>query len=239
MLERNFIHTALLFVAFVQTGAAQGAGEDQFTVKFDRSVQIGSQTLPSGTYTVRQATNAAKSRVLEFSSGSTKLDTTFTEIPSLQSTAPTETKAILEDEGNGARLSRIWVQGKNYGYEFPGKTVPVTEPAVVSSQTRADAPQNYVRPATASELAEVETAETPAPTPVDLQAQVQPQPQPAPITPAPENPASAVAQTTPTPVTNTQPIPATALGWVSILFAGVTVAAAGLFLFLRSERSVR
>jgi cell division septation protein DedD len=182
-------------------------------------------------------TSAANSRVLEFSSGSTKLDTTFTEIPSLQSTAPTETKTILEDEGDGARLSRIWVQGKNYGYEFPGKTVPVTEPVVASSQTRADTPQNYVRPATPSELAEVQTAETPAPTPVALQAQAQPQP--APITPAPQNPTSVVAQATPTPVTDTPPIPATALGWVSILFAGLTVAAVGLFLFLRSERSAR
>ncbi len=235
MLDRNFIHTALLFVAIVPTVVAQGAGGDPFTVKFDRSVQIGSQTLPSGTYTVRQVTSAAKSHVLEFSSDSTKLETTFTEIPSVQSTAPTETKAVLEDEGDGARLSRIWVQGKNYGYEFPGKTVPVTEPAAVSSQTRADTPQNYVRQATPSELAEVPTAETPAPTPAALQAQAQPQPEP--ITAAPQNPAPVVAQTTPEPVTNTQPIPATALGWASILFAGLTVGAAGWFLFLRSERS--
>jgi hypothetical protein len=233
MLDGNFVRTAILFVALVQTIVAQTAGGDQFTVSFDRPVQIGSQTLPSGTYTVSKVTSAAQSSVLEFSSGGTKLDTTFTQIPSLESTAPTKTKVILEDEGDGVRLSRIWVQEKNYGYEFPGKT----EPVAVGSLTSSDSPQNYVRPATKSELAEVQTVETPAPTPAALQAQAQTQP--APITPAPQNPPPVVDQTAPAPVTNTQPIPATALGWASILFAGLTVAAAGLILFLRSERSAR
>jgi len=214
---------------------AQGPAGDRVLVTFDRPVQVGSQTLPAGEYLVRQVTSASNPRVLEFTSDNgTKLDATVTAIPILQNNAPSETKVILENEGGGARLSRIWVQGKNYGYEFPGKTVAATPDQAIRLEARYDAPLPITRPATAAEVAQTQQAETTAPAPTPAPAPVviaQAAPEPA---PAPQPPA-----VTETPAPAPQPIPATALGWVPMTFAGLSLAFFGLLLLWRSDRKVR
>jgi hypothetical protein len=223
------LRAAIAFLALTPV-FAQGPAGDRVTVTFDRAVQIGSQTLPAGEYTVRQVTSASNPRVLEFTSNNgTKLDATVTAIPILQNTAPSETKVILEDEGGGARLSRIWVQGKNYGYEFPGKTAPGVKAGAIGLEASYNAPQPAsVRQVQTAEVAPVQTAPTPAPVVV---AQATPTP-----TPAPQNPPPVTDQT-PAPVTTPSPIPATPLGWATLLFAGLTLAAAGLIVLWRVERA--
>jgi hypothetical protein len=116
-------------------------------------------------------------------------------------------------------------------------------------EARYESPQPYVRPADKTEIAQVQTPETPAPTPAVIAQATPPPPSETPApTPAvvaqatpPPTPAppAVVDQPTPAPATSTQPIPATALGWAPIMLAGLTLAAAGLFLYWRSDRSVR
>jgi len=48
-----------------------------------------------------------------------KLETTAMAIPALDNRSPSETKLILDHVGNDYYLNKIWIQGKDYGYEFP------------------------------------------------------------------------------------------------------------------------
>ena len=113
--------TAILSSTLAFSVFAQGRVGDEIKVTFDRPVQVGSQTLPAGDYRVKQVTSASNPRVVEFATGdNNKLMATVTAIPVIQNTPPSETRVVLQDEGGGARLSRIMVQGNTYGYGFPG-----------------------------------------------------------------------------------------------------------------------
>ena len=113
--------TTALGLLINQVSFGQGPVGDEVMVTFDQPVQVGSRSLPDGKYTVRQVTSASNPRVLEFiSDNGTKLDATVTAIPVLQNTPPSKTRVILVNEGGALRLDKIWVQGKSYGYEFPG-----------------------------------------------------------------------------------------------------------------------
>ncbi|MCU1335864.1 MAG: hypothetical protein JWO19_1445 [Bryobacterales bacterium] len=234
---------AIFLTALTQAAFAQGPVGDEVMVTFDRAVQVGSYTLPPGDYTIRQVTSASNPRVLEFTSDNgTKLDATVTAIPIMENTPPSGTKVVLEDEGGGARLSRIWVQGKTYGYAFPGSAVPATKaPAQVTLEARFTpaAPPPAV-------VAEARPAETPAPPPPPP-----PPPEPVAETPPPPPPPPAeevvvIAQNRPaeTPAPPPPPpaapeVPATALGWVQLAFAGLMITTSGLFLYWRDRRRVR
>jgi hypothetical protein len=214
--------SALVFGAF-----AQGPVGDEIKVTFDRPVQVGSQTLPAGDYTVKQVTSASNPRVLEFKTDEdNKLVATVTAIPVMQNTPPSETKVVLQDEGGGARLSRILVQGKTYGYGFPGEAMSASQATTASAQlsgSYSGATANTVASANRS----TETP-SPAPAPVETPANNEAAAAPAP-TPTP--------QPSPAPAPATTPeIPATGLGWVELVAAGLTMAGAGLLLQKREAR---
>src|SRR5438128_11012279 len=117
MNQKTIIPAAIAFVTSAMALAlfAQGPVGDQVLVTCDRPVQVGSQTLAAGDYLIKQVTSASNPRVLEFrSDNGNKLEATVTAIPLLQNTPPSVTNVLLQDEGGGARLSRIWVQGKSY-----------------------------------------------------------------------------------------------------------------------------
>jgi len=237
MQYRAFLSATLFAAAFTTSCFAQGPVGDEVVVTFDRQVQVGSQTLSPGKYTIRQVTSASNPRVLEFTSDNgTKLDATVTAIPVLQNTPPSETKVILDDEHGAARLARIWVQGKSYGYEFPGSatstgtttTAGVTLEGryVAQAQTTpAPAPVAQTTPPPAAPPARAVEPERPAAPPAEIAQTRPPEPAPAPTpAPAPETPASAVTG-----------IPSTALGWLPITLIGLLMAASGLFLYWRER----
>src|SRR5437764_15468181 len=94
---------AIIVSSILAVGAfAQGPVGDEFKVTFDRQVQVGSETLPAGDYTVKQVSSASNPRVLEFKTDvDQKLMATVTAIPIMQNTPPSETKIVLQDEGSG------------------------------------------------------------------------------------------------------------------------------------------
>jgi len=217
-------------------GRAQGPAGDQIKITFDRAVAVGSHSLPAGEYLIRQVTSGSNPRVLEFTSkNGTQLDATVTAIPIMQNTAPTETKVILDEEGGTPRLARIWVQGKNYGYAFPGTAASAVQTAAnagrLEGRYTAETANNSAERAAAPEPAPQPRAETPAPTPApepQQQAQAQPQPE----APAPQ---PAPAESTPQPAPTA--MPATALGWADAVGAGLLLMAAGLLMRLRAARA--
>ena len=263
MQYRVLLLTTALGLVFSPASFSQGPVGDEVMVTFDQTVQVGSHSLPAGKYTIRQVTSASNPRVLEFTShNGTKLDATVAAVPILQNTPPSKTRVILDNEGGSPRLARIWVQGKSYGYEFPGhgnatvasgaglqgtfvaQAAPAPAPTVAQERTpepaAAPTPAPIVQtppPANNNEVAQNRPAETPAPPPA---AQNQ-------TTPAPQN-QSSQNQTTP-PDQNAAPaetaqnntpreVPATALGWMQVALLGMALASAGGFLF-RRDRSKR
>jgi len=220
-----------VFSSLLTVGAfGQGPVADEVKVTFDRPVQVGSETLQAGDYRVRQVTSASNPRVLEFiTENDNKLVATVTAIPVLQNTPPSETKVILQDEGGGARLSRIWVQGKSYGYGFPGSAMPATQATTASAQLSGSYAGAPAAPVVASADRAVETpvappAETPAAAPT---------PTPEPAAQAPVQQPAADATPTPAP---TPEVPATGLGWVDVMVLGLAMAATGLVLSRREAR---
>lgn len=128
---------------------AQSPIEDRLTVRFDNPVMVGSQRLEAGEYTVRQLSSASNARVLEFASDNgTKLQATATAIPALRNNTAAETSVMLEPNGADMVVRKIWIGGKNYGYEFPAGTGAITEArnqrdAInVAAQYQAAAPQD-------------------------------------------------------------------------------------------------
>ena len=246
MKSRMFLSAflTLALVALTQVAFPQGPVGDEVQVTFDRAVQVGRHTLPAGDYTVRQVTSASNPRVLEFTSNhGTKLDVTITAIPVLQNTPPTQTKVVLDNEGSTPRLTRIWVQGKSYGYEIPGESAAPASainlegrftPAPVIAQTAAPeppAPVAVVAPAPPQNT--VVAQQRPSDTPVAQVPQPPREPQAvsqAPATPPAQDAVTAQAETTPD-------IPATALGWVQIALLGLASVGAGFLLLWRVNRS--
>ena len=100
---------------------AQGPMYDKVEVKLPYPVTINQTKLQPGDYVIRQHEDAGGgSRVLHFySDRGMKLETTAMAIPALDNRSPSETKLILDHVGNDYYLNKIWIQGKDYGYEFP------------------------------------------------------------------------------------------------------------------------
>jgi hypothetical protein len=225
MQKNGFLTSAFLAFSFVGTAIAQGPVGDTVMVNFDRPVQVGSYTLGPGEYTVRQITSASNPRVLEFTSDhGTRLEATVTAIPIMQNTPPGETEVILQDEGGGARLHRIWVQGKTYGYEIPGQVAAAPRPSTLNLQARFDAAP---APVVAQAAPPPPAREEP---PADAQTRL---PEP------PKSEPQQIAEATPPPAPPEPPppppaVPATALGWANLLLVGLSVATAGLFLYRRA-----
>jgi len=242
MTNRILTHSAIaVFSSALAFGVfAQGPIADEIKVTFDRPVQVGTQTLPAGDYTVKQVTSASNPRVLEFKTDDdNKLVATVTAIPVMQNTPPAETKVILQDEGGGARLSRILVQGKTYGYGFPGEAMSASQATAATAQlsgTYSGARTDTV--ATADRRVETPAVTpTPAETPANNEVAATSTPTPTP-TPTPDTTAQApadTAATAPAPAT-TPDIPATGLGWVEVMAAGITMATAGFMLHKREAR---
>jgi len=212
--------------ALVLTIAAfsQGPVGDTVMVNLDRPVHVGSSTLAPGDYTIREIGTASNARVLEFTSDKgTKMEATATAIPVVQNAPPGQTKLILKTEGGEARLSRIWVQGKTYGYEFPGEA---TGTATASAGL---AMQGQYQPAI------VAAAAPPPPAPAPEPAEATP-PDPQPEAVAEQTPPPPAPQAEPAPAPE-PPMPATSLGWADTLAAALVLTLSGALLYRRTVRS--
>ncbi len=221
MFHRNFLFTSAALVAGLAAtvGAnAQGPMYDKVTVDLPYPVTINNTVLQPGHYVIRQMDDAGtNSRVLMiFSDHGMKLQATSLTIAALDNNTPDKTSVILHHFGNDYYFDKVWVQGKNYGYEFP-------LPSAVKARQK-EAMQPYTVAAnyepTTQKTEEVVVAEnTPAPTPA-------PEPAPAPAPEAAPAPAPA-PEPTPAPAPE---MPHTAGEWMSLLMSGGVLTGAGMML---------
>jgi len=213
---------------------AQGPLYDKVEVSLPYPVSVNGTTLQPGDYVIRQHDSAAGgSRVLHFfSDQGLKLETTAMAIPTVDNRTPEQTKLVLDHIGSDYYLNKIWVQGKDYGYEFPippnirmreqERNAPATvigryeaAPApTVAQNTREQSEQKVEQKV--EERTEVAVAAPPPPPPAP-EAAPAPEPAPAPqAAPAPE----------PAPRT----MPSTAGNWLNLLLGGGLLTSSGLAL---------
>jgi hypothetical protein len=236
---------SLLAVAAVTVVIAQGPLYDKVIVDLPYRVTINETVLEPGTYTIRQhESSGGGSRVLHiFGKDGMKLETTAMTIPALDNRTPEDTKVILHHLGSDYYFDKIWIQGKNYGYEFvlpdsvrnrqleraePASIVARYEPmaqetAVAQSTTTTTTTTTEERAVTQEQVAQ---AAPPPPPP----AVAEPAPAPEPVTAAPE-PVAAAPVAEPAPEAADRPaMPATAANWLNLLLGGASLSGAGLAL---------
>ena len=207
-------------LTFTQANA-QGPLYDKVIVDLPYAVTVNNTTLQPGHYVIRQfESRSGDSRILQiFDNGGMKLETTALTIPTLDVNTPEKTRVILHHYGSDYYFDKVWVQGKNYGYEFP------LPPAVKARQNERMEPYTVA--------AQYEA--TPAPTQVAA-AVPAPTPEPAPaIVMAQSEPSAAVASPEPTsaPAPETNRMPTTADGWGMEVAAGLLLIGATGFLVRR------
>lgn len=100
---------------------AQGPLYDRVNVNLPYSVTIGERTLQPGDYVIQQLRDlGGGSRVLLiYSDKGMKFETSAQTIPALDNRTPEDTKVVLHHFGNDYYFDKVWIQGKDYGYEFP------------------------------------------------------------------------------------------------------------------------
>jgi len=243
MKMRNLI----LGLGFVAGSAmlAQGPLYDKVIVNLQYPVTVNDTVLQPGEYVIRQHESAAGgSRVLHFfTDQGMKLETTAMAIPALDNRTPTETKLVLEHIGNDYYLNKIWVQGKDYGYEFPipnsirmREKERSTSSTVVARYEAAPAPaetvaqtQTTTTEETAKQSTTTETAQNTTPAPVA--AQPEPTPAPEPVQQAQSEPPAATAPATAEAADRgTRTMPSTAGNWLNLLLGGGFLSSAGFAL---------
>ncbi|MFB3827004.1 MAG: hypothetical protein ACE15B_09550 [Bryobacteraceae bacterium] len=239
MTVNSFLTTAgalALALAVSPALKAQGPLYDRVLVNLPYTVTIGEHTLTPGPYVIQQMQSpGGASRVLMiYSENGMKFETTAMTIPVLDNRTPRETTVVLHHFGSDYYFDRVWVQGKDYGYEFPlPESVKARERERMTPLTVA-ATYQAVPEQTASGNKEIaQVTPPPAPAPEAASApEAAPAPEPAPA-PAPAPQAEAAPAPAP-PSEAWREMPETSAGWLTMLLTGGLLAGAGLTLKRRS-----
>lgn len=237
---------------------AQGRLYDRVDVNLPYAVTLGGNTLQPGQYVIRELPANNKQRVLLiYSDNGSQYETMVNTIPAYNNSIPDDTKVTLHHYGPDYYFDKVWIAGRNYGYQFP---VPSS---VKERQREREGPisvaANYVPPqeqtaqaAPAAPAAPEQTAQAapPPPPPAPQTAQAAPAPAPAPQTEPAQQENQQLAQNNPPPQQNAEPqqentanreepaknkkLPATSADWVLMLISGGGLS--GLGLALRRKR---
>lgn len=203
-------------IAATSIGAnAQGPMYDKVIVDLPYSVTINNTTLQPGHYVIRQMDDmGTNSRVLMiFGDNGMKLKATAITIATLNNNTPDKTEVTLHHFGNDYYFDKVWIQGKNYGYEF------VLPPSVKAR--RNEQMQPYTVAATYEPTQQKEE-------PQQTAAAAPPPPAPEPA-PAPQPVQE--AQNTPPPAPAPAPaMPHTAGNWLAMMLSGGMLSGAGMML---------
>jgi len=242
---------ALGLAALVTPIKAQGPLYDTVYVNLPYSVTIGDKTLQPGDYTIKELPSQDKSRVLLiYSDNGMKFETSAMTIPAYDPQTLENTKVVLHHFGPDYYFDKVWIQGKNYGYEFPlpdnvksrekerMQTVSVAAryeatpaPATTAQTTPAAAAQNTTSAANAHNTTPAATAQNTTPaataqntTPAATTRQTTPQAAQTPATTP-----STVARNT-VPQEANRELPHTSAGWLMMLLSGGSLSGAGMLL---------
>jgi hypothetical protein len=200
-------------------------------VNLPYTVTIGDKVLEPGEYVIQQLNSASgDSRVLLiYGDNGMKFETSAMTIPCLDTNTARDTRVMLHHFGNDYYFDKVWIQGKDYGYEFP-------LPNSVKQREKEEMQPVSVAATYSSTPAPAETATT-------VQKTTEAAQQPATVPPATQQattpPATQAPQTMP-PATEANreapptTMPKTSADWVMMLLSGGTLSGLGLALRRRS-----
>jgi hypothetical protein len=204
---------------------------DRVNVDLPYAVTIGKTTLQPGNYVIQQQRSFSGDNtvLLIYGDNGMKFETSALTIPALENRTQPNTRVILHHLGSDYYFDKVWVQGKDYGYEFPlpdnvkGREKEMMQPVSVAAQysTTPTAPPAQAEPtpppaATQPEPTPPPVAAVPEPTPPPVATQPEPAPQPPPDTSANR----AVPET----------MPHTSAGWLMMLLSGGALSGLGISL---------
>jgi len=179
---------ALALTMWITPARVQGQPMyDRIHVNLPYSITLGEKTLQPGEYTIQQLPDqGGGSRVLLFyTDNGMKFETSAMTIPALDQNTARDTKVILGHVGDDYYINKIWVQGKDYGYELPmpkalkersnEKMTETTVAATMTPSTNTDtATANTTATQTAPVNNDVNTNTQTAPPPVTSQTAAPP-----------------------------------------------------------------
>jgi len=220
---------------------AQGPMNDKIIVKMPYAMNVNGTVLQPGDYEIKQHDSVGGgSRILHFySDKGMKFETTAMAIPTLDNKTPEETKLMLNQYGSDYYLNKIWVQGKNYGYEFPiPESVRSREREMKASSVSAryESSSESASSKTTTKTETTEIAQAPPPARVDAAPAPEPPAEAAPVviaqnTPPPSPPAAATPAPAPSmSERDTAPMPSTASNWLDFVLVGSAFLGCGLML---------
>jgi hypothetical protein len=225
---------------------------DRVNVNLPYTVTIGEKTLQPGEYVIQQLPSQGNDKiVLIYSDNGMKFQTSAMAIPALDPNTARDTKLELHQLGNDYYLQKIWIQGKDYGYEFPlpdrvkSREKEMSQPVDVAARYSTTSSTDAM---TTSASNSTTTTEQTTPPPV-TSSDTAPQPvtssdtTPAPVTdttpqPEPQPSAQGTADRSMDTDANrstdsnndTTSMPHTSAGWLLMLLSGGTLSGAGLAL---------
>jgi hypothetical protein len=209
---------------------------DRVDVTLPYSVSIGDKTLQPGNYVIQQLDSASGGSqvLLIYGDNGMKFETSTLTIPTLQNRTQPDTRVILHHIGNDYYFDKVWVQGKDYGYEFPlpnsvkqrekEAMAPVSVAANASSVPAATVQAATTQAATTTQQTTTQQATT---TPVTTQQ--------ATTQPVTTTQAATTTQSTMQPATTqgtadrstTPAMPHTDAGWLMMLLGGGALSGLG------------
>jgi hypothetical protein len=197
---------------------------DRVIVDFAQNVNVNGTNLPAGHYEIRQLRNSGGGVRILFvtTDNGTQFEASGATIPILSNEPPPETKVILQHIGQNYYLNKIWISGKDYGYEFPlpaeAKNLmqEKAQPLTLTATYRAEQP---------TQVAQAPPPPAPEPTPEPPPPAREPEAAPPPPAPAPEP--APEPEPTPTPAPT---MPATADNWMALVAVGGVLAGLGFMM---------
>ena len=255
MTIRNFVPAAAAFIALGAAGLLTRTAStqpmwDQVKVHLPYSVTIGEKTIPPGDYLIKQLDNAEGNSpvLLIYGSHGMKFETSAMTIHTVDLQTPTKTDVTLHRIGDDYYFDKIWIAGKNYGYEIPlprsvkerateAASVSVPSEASSSSETTTTSTHSAANESNTTTSTTAETAppppppaEQPAAEPAPTPQEQQPATNPAPPQPATNQDNSANREAQPAPN-----MPKTSAGWLAMLLSGGTLSGIGTMLRRRKQ----
>jgi hypothetical protein len=126
MKNRSFTFAASALVLGLATLVAPNTIQaqpmwDRVDVNLPYTVSIGDKTLQPGNYIIQQmeSQSGGSQVLLIYGDNGMKFETSALTIPALQNRTQPDTRVILHHIGSDYYFDKVWVQGKDYGYEFP------------------------------------------------------------------------------------------------------------------------
>lgn len=123
---RNFAFAASALALGLATLVAPRAAQaqplwDRVDVNLPYTVTIGDKTLQPGNYVIQQLNDPSGGSqvLLIYGNNGMKFETSALTIPALQNRTQPDTRVILHHIGGDYYFDKVWIQGKDYGYEFP------------------------------------------------------------------------------------------------------------------------